>query len=84
MNIDVNVKEYASHVYPESFYLGFGATWEKSCRPAEGGAAKTTLGRKTMNYLDIIIPFVGGLGLFIDGMQIMAQGLENAAGNKMK
>lgn len=37
-----------------------------------------------MNYVDIIIPFVGGLGMFIYGMQIMAQGLENAAGNKMK
>jgi len=37
-----------------------------------------------MNYLDIIIPFVGGLALFIYGMQIMAQGLQNAAGNKMK
>ena len=37
-----------------------------------------------MNYMTIIIPFVGGLGMFIYGMQIMAQGLENAAGNKMK
>ena len=37
-----------------------------------------------MNYVDIIIPFVGGLGMFIYGMQIMAAGLENAAGNKMK
>ncbi len=37
-----------------------------------------------MEYLDIIIPFAGGLGMFIYGMQIMAQGLENAAGNKMK
>ena len=37
-----------------------------------------------MNYLDIIIPFVGGLEMFIYGMQIMAQGLENAAGSKMK
>jgi len=37
-----------------------------------------------MSYLDIIIPFVGGLALFIYGMQIMAQGLQNAAGNKMK
>lgn len=37
-----------------------------------------------MNYLNIIIPFVGGLGMFIYGMQIMAQGLENAAGNRMK
>ena len=34
--------------------------------------------------LDILLPFVGGLGMFIYGMQIMAQGLENAAGNKMK
>lgn len=38
----------------------------------------------SMNYTNIIIPFVGGLGMFIYGMQIMAQGLENAAGNKMK
>ena len=37
-----------------------------------------------MEYANIIIPFVGGLGMFIYGMQIMAQGLENAAGNKMK
>ena len=37
-----------------------------------------------MSYINIIIPFVGGLGMFIYGMQIMAQGLENAAGNKMK
>lgn len=37
-----------------------------------------------MNYLDIIIPFAGGLGMFIYGMQIMAQGLENAAGKRMK
>ena len=37
-----------------------------------------------MNYLNILIPFVGGLGMFIYGMQIMAQGLENAAGNRMK
>ena len=37
-----------------------------------------------MNYVSIILPFVGGLGMFIYGMQIMAQGLENAAGSKMK
>ncbi len=37
-----------------------------------------------MNYTGIIIPFVGGLALFIYGMQIMAQGLQNAAGSKMK
>jgi len=37
-----------------------------------------------MDYVNIIIPFVGGLGMFIYGMQIMASGLENAAGSKMK
>lgn len=37
-----------------------------------------------MSYADIIIPFAGGLGMFIYGMQIMARGLENAAGSKMK
>lgn len=37
-----------------------------------------------MENANIIIPFVGGLGMFIYGMQIMAQGLENAAGNRMK
>ena len=37
-----------------------------------------------MDYAGIIIPFVGGLGMFIYGMQIMASGLENAAGNRMK
>lgn len=37
-----------------------------------------------MDYASIIIPFIGGLGMFIYGMQIMASGLENAAGNKMK
>ena len=35
-------------------------------------------------YLDILLPFVGGLGMFIYGMQIMAQGLENAAGDRMR
>ena len=37
-----------------------------------------------MDYVGILIPFAGGLGMFIYGMQIMAQGLENAAGNRMK
>ena len=37
-----------------------------------------------MDYLENLIPFAGGLGMFIYGMQIMAQGLENAAGNRMK
>lgn len=37
-----------------------------------------------MDYVSIILPFIEGLGMFIYGMQIMAQGLENAAGSKMK
>ena len=37
-----------------------------------------------MEILEILIPFAGGLGMFIYGMQTMAQGLENAAGGKMK
>lgn len=37
-----------------------------------------------MDYAGIIIPFAGGLGMFIYGMQIMASGLENAAGKRMK
>ena len=37
-----------------------------------------------MDYVSIILPFIGGLGMFIYGMQIMAQGLENEAGSKMK
>ncbi len=37
-----------------------------------------------MEILEILIPFVGGLGMFIYGMQTMAQGLENAAGSRMR
>lgn len=37
-----------------------------------------------MDYTGIVISFVGGLALFIYGMQIMAQGLQNATGSKMK
>ena len=37
-----------------------------------------------MDYVSIILPFIGGLGMFIYGMQIMAQGLENAVASKMK
>ncbi|MBM6828065.1 Na/Pi cotransporter family protein [Anaerotignum lactatifermentans] len=37
-----------------------------------------------MNYAEMAIPFIGGLALFIYGMSIMAQGLEKAAGSKMK
>lgn len=34
--------------------------------------------------MELLLPFAGGLGMFIYGMQIMAQGLENAAGSRMK
>lgn len=37
-----------------------------------------------MDYASIIIPFAGGLGLFLYGMHIMASGLQKAAGNKLK
>ncbi len=37
-----------------------------------------------MSYSSIIIPFIGGLAMFIYGMNIMAEGLQNAAGSKMK
>lgn len=36
-----------------------------------------------MGYEQLFM-FAGGLGMFIYGMQIMSQGLENAAGNRMK
>lgn len=37
-----------------------------------------------MSYLQILLAFVGGLGLFIYGMHIMADGLQKSAGTKMK
>ncbi|HHW66137.1 MAG: phosphate:Na+ symporter [Epulopiscium sp.] len=36
------------------------------------------------DYTKIIFALIGGLGLFIYGMQIMAEGLQKSAGNKMK
>lgn len=37
-----------------------------------------------MDYVGIITASLGGLGLFIYGMHVMASGLQKAAGNKMK
>lgn len=37
-----------------------------------------------MNIFNMIIELVGGLGLFLYGMKIMGDGLENAAGEKLK
>ena len=36
-----------------------------------------------MGYEELFL-FAGGLGMLIYGMQLMSQGLENAAGNRMK
>ena len=36
------------------------------------------------NVMNILTPFLGGLGLFIYAMQVLAKGLEDAAGNKLK
>ena len=35
-----------------------------------------------INALETAVKIFGGLGLFIYGMHVMAEGLENAAGNK--
>ena len=37
-----------------------------------------------INYLQMTLSFIGGLGLFLYGMNIMGEGLQKAAGNKMK
>ena len=37
-----------------------------------------------INALETAVKIFGGLGLFIYGMHVMAEGLENAAGNKMR
>ena len=34
--------------------------------------------------MDIALPVLGGLGLFVYGMNIMGMGLQKAAGNKLK
>ena len=38
----------------------------------------------TMDLLQDIMLFFGGLGMFIYGMQIMAEGLQNSAGSKTR
>ncbi len=37
-----------------------------------------------MNYIQILLGFVGGLGLFVYGMNFMGEGLQKTAGSKMK
>jgi len=38
----------------------------------------------SMNDIESLFSFIGGLGMFIYGMNVMADGLQKAAGNKMK
>ena len=38
----------------------------------------------TINDLGMIFEFIGGLGLFLYGMNIMADGLQRSAGGKLK
>ncbi len=37
-----------------------------------------------LDYLFVAFVFIGGLGMFLYGMNIMAEGLQKSAGNKMK
>ncbi len=37
-----------------------------------------------MNYLDIIFPTIGGLGLFIYGMKTMSESLQHVAGDRLR
>lgn len=38
----------------------------------------------SVNYMQMSLSFIGGLGLFLYGMNIMGEGLQKAAGNKLK
>ena len=37
-----------------------------------------------MQHIGNLFGFIGGLGMFLYGMNIMAEGLQKSAGNKMK
>ena len=37
-----------------------------------------------MNHIEMLFRFVGGLGMFLYGMNVMADGLQKSAGNRMK
>ena len=37
-----------------------------------------------VNYMQMALSFIGGLGLFIYGMNVMGEGLQKAAGNRLK
>ena len=38
----------------------------------------------TKDDLEMILKFIGGLGMFLYGMNVMADGLQKSAGNKLK
>lgn len=42
------------------------------------------LGGQLMDWIDLILSFLGGFGLFLFGMEYMGDGLRKAAGSKMK
>ena len=42
------------------------------------------LGGQLMDWLDLILSFLGGFGLFLFGMEYMGDGLRKAAGSRMK
>jgi phosphate:Na+ symporter len=46
--------------------------------------AKEKFGGVYLDYSKMIIGLIGGMGLFLYGMKIMGEGLENAAGDKLK
>ena len=37
-----------------------------------------------MDHIEMLFRFVGGLGMFLYGMNVMADGLQKSAGNRMK
>ena len=39
---------------------------------------------KTLELLEVIFVFAGGLGMFLYGMNMMGDGLQKTAGNKLK
>ena len=38
----------------------------------------------TMENVQLLFTFIGGLGMFLYGMNVMADGLQKSAGDKMK
>lgn len=45
---------------------------------------KVVFGRQKMDWTNLVLSFVGGFGLFLFGMEYMGDGLQKAAGSRMK